>query len=500
MRGLAINRFTADAITFTSGSGGNLVEDNYIGVDVTGTLDRGTGDDGIDIDSANNVIRSNVISGNNDDGIVINLASASGNLIVGNLIGTDAAGMNAIGNGNNGIRIRDNAAGNTVGGTTPAERNVISGNSNDGVQIVSTAGANNIVLGNYIGTDVTGTAALANGGDGVEIQRSAATVGGTAAGAGNLISGNAGNGILITGEAADGNLVQGNYIGTDLNGTAAVGNTLSGVRIELGADNNTIGGTAVEARNVISGNGREAVLIMNAGTTGNVVAGNYLGVRADLSGVLGNAEEGVQILSGASGNTIGGTAAGAGNVIGGNLLRGIEIDGSSNNQVFGNFIGTDSTGTLDFGNLGLAGVVLRNGATGNLIGGVNAGEANTIAFNAGDGVFVRDAATANNPIRGNAIYSNGGLGIDLLGSDNAFGVTANDIGPPPDTDGGPHGLQNYPNLSTPATDGATTLWMSGRIDSTASTTFTIDVYANPAGTGDRAGTARDAATSAASRS
>src|SRR5262249_46653467 len=150
------------------------------------------------------------------------------------------------------------------------------------------------------------------------------TIGGTTPGAGNVISGNQGlGGILIQSAGTSSNVVAGNYIGTDASGTAKLGNATAGVTIELGASGNTVGGTSSAARNVISGNAARGVDIEGSGTTGNVVQGNLIGLAADGKS-LGNGTTGLQIID-APGNTIGGTAAGAGNVISGNSGSGLGI-------------------------------------------------------------------------------------------------------------------------------------------------------------------------------
>src|SRR5262249_9623494 len=154
----------------------------------------------------------------------------------------------ALGNGFAGIEISD-ASNNTVGGTSVEARNVIAASGDDGV-LIRTIGVapaqNNLVEGNYIGTDGSGALALGNKNVGVEIiDTSDNTVGGTATGAGNVIAGNAGSGVLVqsTGRASPThNLVEGNFIGTDLTGTKALGNTIVGVEIR-DASNNTVGGT-----------------------------------------------------------------------------------------------------------------------------------------------------------------------------------------------------------------------------------------------------------------
>ena len=151
-----------------------------------------------------------------------------------------------MGNTGDGIVI-SSAAGNTVGGTTPAARNIISSNGKFGIDIESVTSTGNLVEGNYIGTDVTGKNALGNTNNGVNIQLDASgnTVGGVAAGAGNVIAAGATSGVVIQ-SGATSNLVQGNLIGTDVTGGAALANLGSGVVI-LDASGNTIGGTTTGA-------------------------------------------------------------------------------------------------------------------------------------------------------------------------------------------------------------------------------------------------------------
>ncbi len=142
----------------------------------------------------------------------------------------------------------------------------------------------------------------------------------TTAGAGNLISGNTEDGIEIGGSGHGGTLVEGNYIGTDVTGTVAVGNLIAGVEIDTDASGNTIGGSASSAAsfvNLISGNGFAGVLIEGSGTEGNVVAGNWIGTTSSGDSSLpdgtsakyyhsyGTIGGGVVIEGGASGNRIG---------------------------------------------------------------------------------------------------------------------------------------------------------------------------------------------------
>jgi titin len=204
-------------------------------------------------------------------------------LIEGNFIGTDPTGTVALGNSGDGVYI-NNTPNNMIGGTTPAARNVISASTDyHGIEIVFRGATDNLVQGNFIGTDATGSRSLANSGDGVRIHdASHNTIGGTTPEAGNVISGNGLQGIEITGDGARDNLVQGNYIGVDVSGEIALGNGLVGIFVLAGAQSNRIGSDAdgiadASERNVISGNGSSGVAIRDAGSMNNVVAGNYIG-------------------------------------------------------------------------------------------------------------------------------------------------------------------------------------------------------------------------------
>ncbi len=158
-------------------------------------------------------------------------AARRGTSIEGNLIGTNAAGSAALANHLSGVLINSGASGNTIGGTTAAALNVISGNMGDGVNISDSGTTLNVVEGNFIGTDVTGTLDLGNN-NGVSILSSSSnnTIGGTTTGARNIISGNNQYGISFY-RAGTGNVVAGNYIGTDKDGTAALGNGSWGIEI-----------------------------------------------------------------------------------------------------------------------------------------------------------------------------------------------------------------------------------------------------------------------------
>ncbi len=368
--GNLISGNTTNGVEITGNtSNGNVVAGNLIGTDVTGTvaLPNAFGIT-FDLGASDNTIggiggfSANVISGNSQYGIYFTGTGASANVFEGNLIGTNEAGTAALAN-SYGFFFFGNS-GNTIGGTAAGAGNVVSGNTYSGISV---QGAFEVIVGNLIGTDYTGTVAIGNGyGDGVDLYSADNTVGGTAMGAGNVISGNA-TGVYI---GADDNLVEGNLIGTDITGTVALGNTEAGMIVDGGAIDNTIGGTASGAGNLISGNVGDGIAIDGTGTTGNVVLGNKIGT--DLAGTVAvpNTVVGVDIYLGPTANTIGGTAAGAGNLISGNTLDGVDIvgAGASENVVLGNYIGTDVTGTVAIANDGV-GVGIFDGATDNTIGG-----------------------------------------------------------------------------------------------------------------------------------
>ena len=419
-------------------------------------------------------------------------------LIVGNFLGTDATGTVPLGGGNAGNQgvtgIYINAPNATVGGTAPAARNLLS--SNVGVNLFGTANASGLLVqGNYFGTNPSGTANVGTTANNLQAFGANATIGGTAAGAGNLVSATS---IVSNSSQVDihapGALVQGNRLGTDATGSIVLGTISDGIDFnESGGLNATIGGTAPGAGNVIAGYRNFGIRLSNTGgflVQGNLVQGNRIGTDATGTVLLGAGNVGVTITSssgvGATRNTIGGTTSAAANVIGGNKIAGITI-GSNNdipglNLVQGNFIGTDRTGTRNLGNQD--GVFL--GAESNTtIGGTVAGAGNTIAFNTRTGIFnsrnnPSSTANVNDPFLGNAIYSNGALGI-AQGPQSAFPDPAttpnpNDLG---DADGGENNGQNYPVLTSVATAANVTTF-TGTLNSIANSTFLLEFFANAA--------------------
>jgi len=216
--------------------------------------------------------------------------------------------------------------------------------------------------------------------------------------------------ITLSGPGTLGNSIIGNYIGTDASGNVAMGHQ-GGIRVNSGAQSNTIVG------NVIAGGANVAITIRDAGTEDNVVQANYLGTNASGDAALPNII-GIEVSTGASNNIIGGSSEGEGNVISGNTFAGLNISsGAEGNSVIGNFIGTDASGENPIPNL--TGVqFFNNGANNNTIGGVAEGESNLIAYNDEEGVLMNGVDSTGNTIRGNSIHSNGGKGIALVNGAN----------------------------------------------------------------------------------
>ncbi|MBV9469462.1 MAG: CSLREA domain-containing protein, partial [Abitibacteriaceae bacterium] len=433
-------------------------------IELNGTSAGGSVD-GLRLTGGGSTVRGLVI--NHFSGNAITLDTTGGNVVEGCYIGTNPTGTTLAGNGNDGIFI-NGIANNIVGGLNPAQRMVVAGNSNFGVAFEN-GGGNNQLLGTYVGLNAAGTAALGNVAGGVNVTSSNNSIGGLSAGARNLISGNGETGLFITGAGVTGNVVQGNYIGTDITGTFDLGNVVDGIVIDLGAGGSTIGGTQPGAGNLISGNNFGGVDV--AGPN-NTVQGNLIGTDVTGNVALPNSAIGLFIQF-ASGNLIGGNTSGARNVISGNSGAGVVLsNNATGNTVAGNFIGVGLDGSTPVANTG-DGVQFFNATSNNVIGGPTAADGNIIANNGQDGVTI--AAGTGEAILSNSIFSNGGNatnapGIDL-GND---GVTPNDAG---DVDTGPNNLQNFPVLTSAVASGSTTT-VTGTLNSTANTAFTVQFFSN----------------------
>ena len=336
-------------------------------------------------------------------------------------------------------------------------------------------GGGNTVDGNFIGTDPTGMTIV--GASTWLLYLSSTSnnlIGGTTPAARNIVTGSeggAGNNLLI--EVASDNTVQGNYVGINAAGLAAVPTQMIDDVVISSTSGTTFGGTDPGAANVVYGP-RVAIKFGQANatpTTNNVVEGNLIGTNA--SGTVG--QGGLYGIAGydtgdASSNTIGGAAAGAGNLISGATV-GIYIAANGNWIIEGNRIGTDITGLSPVPNASDGIQIATSVATGQ-IGGLGPGEGNTIAFNRDAGVVVLPGAV-DWPIRGNSIFSNAGRRESTFNPSRGPATTTPATPTTAATD-----LQNFPILQS-VTTGATT-HVVGKFNSQPSTTYDLDFYANPA--------------------
>jgi hypothetical protein len=516
-----------------TGTAGNQICGNIIGVNIRDTRALAKGaSSGVQISGGaqHNLIggakagQGNQIAGSGD-AVALEGVGTDFNRVQGNYIHTTRDGLKPFPDESAsswGIVIRKGACRNLIGGTAKGARNIVAAaDSNcitlDGGYNEKVATKDNIIQGNFIGVGADGASTLGSG-TGIAIYHYARgnIVGGSTPGAGNVISGLHGTGLVIWGSVAesDANIVQGNLIGTDATGTRLVGNKGCGISI-WGSSGNLIGGSTPGAGNVVCGNRGTGIYLTNrysAGTHDNKIQGNMIGVDVTGRRVLGNGyygillEDGEQSESGTHDNLIGGPAPGEGNVIGSSDRHGIMLAGAKTrrNRIEGNWIGTDRTSTLALGNgramapneyyaLGGTGRSLRGGGAGiiclenanqNFIGGSTPGAGNVIAHNFGDGILV-EADTSGIMIRGNTIFENTGLAVDLRKEwDEDSTPTGNDW-TDADADGG-NGLQNYPQLMIREIQRAgesVTMRVSGSIHSAPQVRFGIDLFLNPAKAG-----------------
>jgi len=363
---------------------GTQIKGNYIGVSSDGSsfIPNSSQDTGVFL---NQVFLSSVTIGGNTagDGNIISgqysgpatpaygiyINGTYNNTIQGNIIGLNSTGTALITGANQTHGIYLNSYRNLIGGVTPKERNIISGNTTYGVFVTGPNATANTIKGNYIGLPVNGTTFLANSTQdyGVVIDNSASmnTIGGTLANEGNLISGNStgiansGTGVLLALSTL--NKVYGNFIGTQNNGASYVANNEQGTGIEIQGSSNYIGGNTPLFRNIISANENYGIY-MTASSNNNLIFGNYIGPTNGITAIAGSTQDyGMYVL-------------GQGNLI-------------------GRYSG----------------------------GGTNRPEGNIIAFNSAEGIGVSGAGATSNLISRNLIYTNGGVGakaINLYGTGN----------------------------------------------------------------------------------
>jgi len=377
--------------------------------------------------------------------------NSSGANIRGNYIGLDAAGGPSGTANINGVLVNASASGNTIGGTSPADFNIISGNSSNGIAI---DGLSTTVLGNFIGTHKDGNTAAGNF-IGVDV-RTATTSGNNVIGTatvGNVISANGGTGVLIqpTGLAPN-TIVRNNIIGLDRSGTVALGNGAMGIDVQSGSaqtiDNNVIAGNGVAFNGLGAPPLNAAQIRLTNSSTTTQLTRNVIGTNSGFTTSVAPANLGILVESVATNNQIG--LSGQANSIGG-MSHGVRIQGS---QATGNILG---------------GVVIGNAAaTANVTGvyihqspGNTITAGNVISNNTGDGVVIDSDVAKGNRILGSVIRDNGGVGIDLDWTSNLLvpggffpGATPNDA---TDVDGGAgsggNNLQNHPIISAATLSG-----------------------------------------------
>ena len=432
-----------------------LIKSNYVGTDITGKKEMGNTFRGIKIDGDNSILggeneaEGNLISGNGSEGVQV---SSTNNTIQHNYIGVTINGDSALANGNEGIDILIGSSLNTI------KYNLISGNGSEGIEFL---GQNDFstVIGNYIGTDVTGAKAIPNDDSGIIIfNGNGIIIGGEQEGEGNLISGNgtygiyagisispdtlagleiinnkvgvditgnnslgnSANGVWIANKNSEisGNTISGNFsglridgdnnsitankIGVNTAGTSAIGNTWYG--LDVRGDTTEIGNGNFADRNIISGNGRSGLLIHS---DENIVYLNYIGTDITGETAIPNLWNGIEFNTSSSHNTV------YLNLVSGNGENGIEMFYLNYGiEIFGNLIGTDINGTASIPN-GESGIyAFRSDSL--IIGNEGLGSSNIISGNIGSGITLKGILDASNPV-GSKIWNNVvGLAIDKL--------------------------------------------------------------------------------------
>ena len=502
-----------------AGATSNRVQANIVGLDATGTVALRNADTGIAVTNAsNNELggtnpgEGNVISGNGSlvvgspstlnigTGVDIGAASgqsASGNTVEGNRFGTDLTGT-VRKPGYNAIVV--GASGNVIGGTTATTPggactgacNQIAGNQSHAVVV---GAPDTIIEGNQFGlgpdghivADGTGTSTLRNGGSDILLLREDNVVGGATPAARNVVSG-----ALLWGvQAANGShdsVIEGNYIGTDSSGSSSVPNGAGGVFVA--SANVVVGGTRPSGAtdcsgpcNLVSGNKGEGIELSGAGATGSSVTGNFVGTNPSGMAAVPNIGEAGILVETVNTVHIGGAALGQGNLVSGNQTNGIELvarglgAGTAGVHVEGNLVGTATDGSSHLPNTG-HGVFIGFGANHDVIGGVAPGARNIVAYNGRDGIEVNQDTGNDNQFRRNSIHDNGSLGIDRAPhdipnpNDHLDGDLLNFVGL--------DDLQNWPVVQTAKSDGATATEVTGLLDSTPNSAFTLEFFANDA--------------------
>ncbi len=419
IRGLVVNNWSYSGIGV--GEGDNvIIRGNYIGVDPTGSSAKANRNNGIDcwggvaqygyIGGTNPADR-NLISGNSDPAFPQAGGIGLGPdhdywTIQGNYIGVAADGVTAIPNAQPngaGSPSVDYTVGTVIGGSEIGATNVISGNN--GSAISPDYSSDLTIVGNYMGTDYTGTIAVPNALTGITI-----TNGDNCLIEGNIISGNTRDGIFV--QSFDNVSITGNKIGTGSAGTEVLGNGQAGIAIE-NATSISVGGNGVGEGNDIVNNTQSGVHVYNGSEV--TILGNT---------VNNNSQSGISVQDSIA--TIGGSGAGDENTISDNTQFGVSVTSNSEATIIGNGINTN----------GIDGVYFDDSS--GLVGGSGANDGNIISDNSQRGVSINGSSLVS--IIGNFIVDNTNLGIDL----NDLGVTGNDVA---DSDTGPNDLLNFPEIT-----------------------------------------------------
>ncbi len=376
----------------------------------------------------------------------------------------------------NGLTVGPTAAGSTIRGIG------VSYFLGQGIEIDA---SNTVIEGCWIGFGITNVG-LGNLYSGILIlNASNCRIGGTVDTTRNVVTANGNFGIYVLGLASN-NVIQGNYVGLDPSGTFALGNTYDGVRLNVyggnGASSNIVGGTAPGSRNIISGNDSAGIGLYGGSVTNNRIIGNYIGTNPAGTQAIPNGREGIRFWNFSSQSTgtafhniVGGPTPAEWNVISGNTKGGIAFvggpSGGNDNLIIGNIIGLNATASAPLGN-GADGISIKlpYGGTirGTQIGGSTPDSGNFICSNHGVGVSLSGSGVSQTRIRRNSIFANDSLGIDL----GANRVTPNDS---LDSDGGPNELQNFPIIdSVVVTSSSTKIF--GRLDAKPNQRYTVDFY------------------------
>lgn len=510
LRGLAITQHALDGVFAESGLTNVRIVGNTIGTDAAGSTGRGNANAGIRLRSSNSVVDDNVISGNVQNGILVE-GSAS-DTISGNTIGLAPDGVTLLPNQWSGITMYDGSSNTVISGNT------ISGNVQWGVDIQH-SGALAPVTGtqihdNTIGLDVNGGLLPQGAADwigndshnygpkqrgnllgGVRLDEAPGTV----VGPDNAISGNTGHGVAVLGSASPAPVIRGNRIGTDAAGIVDRGNTDDGIHVE--APGVVIGGTTVADRNLVSANLSDGIRLQGSGGSGTVIVGNYVGTDASGNNALGNGRlvaagdpgcchSGIQVDN-ATGVVVGGTGPGERNHVSANHT-GLWIGAAPGIHISGNVLGSNPNETGDLPNDGDANIALygtqnavitenhlhaypggygsvflHGGAAGNqLLDNIITGTT------ASPAIALHPTAGSGNTFQGNALSGNG-FGIDLGWN----GVTLNDA---LDADVGPNDLVNTPELLAAlngVVGGSTQVQV--RLNAAPSTVYAVELFTSP---------------------